>query len=49
VQQCIDADEEWYAGFVARTREYAKKLIDDPTVVEANRRIFRYASGGSSL
>ena len=49
VQQCIDADEEWYAGFVARTGEYAKKLIADPTVVEDNRRMFRYASGGSSL
>jgi glycosyltransferase involved in cell wall biosynthesis len=49
VQQCIDADEEWYAVFVARTREYAKKLIDDPAVVEANRKMFRYASGGSSF
>jgi hypothetical protein len=49
VQQCIDANEEWYAGFVARTGEYAKKLIADPTVVEDNRRMFRYASGGSSL
>jgi glycosyltransferase involved in cell wall biosynthesis len=49
VQQCIDADEEWYAGFVARTREYAEKLIDDPAVVEANRKMFRYASGRENL
>ena len=49
VQQCIDADEEWYASFVARTREYAKKLIADPTVIEANRRMFRYASNCSNL
>ncbi len=49
VQQCIDADQEWYAGFVDRTRKYAKKLIADPTVVEDNRRMFRYAAGESSL
>lgn len=41
VQQCIDADEEWYAGFVDRTREYAKKLIADPAVAAANRKMFR--------
>jgi glycosyltransferase involved in cell wall biosynthesis len=49
VQQCIDAGDEWYAGFVVRTREYAKKLIADPAVVEANRKMFRHASTTLSL
>jgi glycosyltransferase involved in cell wall biosynthesis len=49
LQQCIDADEEWYAGFRARAREYAQKLIADPAVLEANRKMFWYASRTASL
>ena len=49
LQQCIDADEEWYASFRARAREYAQKLITDPSVLEANRKMFWYASSAASL
>jgi glycosyltransferase involved in cell wall biosynthesis len=43
LQQCVDADEEWYAGLVVGAKDYAKKAASDPAIVEDNRRIFRYA------
>jgi glycosyltransferase involved in cell wall biosynthesis len=47
IQQCVDADEEWYAALVARTTEYAKLLASDPAILEENRRMVRYATAGS--
>jgi glycosyltransferase involved in cell wall biosynthesis len=47
IQQCVDADEEWYAELVARTTEYAKLVASDPAILEENRRMVRYATAGS--
>jgi glycosyltransferase involved in cell wall biosynthesis len=47
IQQCVDADEEWYAALVARTTEYAKLIASDPAILEENRRMVRYATAGS--
>jgi glycosyltransferase involved in cell wall biosynthesis len=49
LQQCIDADDEWYRDFRARAREYARRVIADPAVLEANRKMFSYASRAASL
>ncbi len=40
LQQCVDADEEWYAPLRARAKEYARKRKADPGVIEANRKLF---------
>jgi glycosyltransferase involved in cell wall biosynthesis len=47
LQQCVDADEEWYAALVIGAKEYAKKAASDPAILEENRRIFRYATAVS--
>jgi glycosyltransferase involved in cell wall biosynthesis len=47
IQQCADADEEWYAALVARATKYAKMAASDPAILEENRRMFRYATAGS--
>jgi glycosyltransferase involved in cell wall biosynthesis len=47
IQQCVDADEEWYAELVARATEYAKITASDPAIIEENRRMFRHATAGS--
>ena len=47
LQQCVDADEEWYAALVARATEYARLAASDPAILEENRKMFRYATAGS--
>jgi glycosyltransferase involved in cell wall biosynthesis len=47
IQQCVGADEEWYAALVDRATEYAKMAASDPAIIEDNRRMFRYATAGS--
>jgi glycosyltransferase involved in cell wall biosynthesis len=44
LQQCVDADEEWYAALVARAAEYGKMAASDPAIIEENRRMFRNAA-----
>jgi len=43
LQRCIDADDEWYSALSARAAIYAEKHMFAPGVIEANRRLFRYA------
>jgi glycosyltransferase involved in cell wall biosynthesis len=40
LQQCVDADEEWFAPRRANAEEYARKRVADPEVLDANRRLF---------
>jgi glycosyltransferase involved in cell wall biosynthesis len=43
LQQCVDADGEWYAALSARARNYAAKQASDPQTIAANRRLFQQA------
>jgi glycosyltransferase involved in cell wall biosynthesis len=43
LQQCVDADDESYAAFRARAKEYAERFVANPEVVEANRKLFKNA------
>jgi glycosyltransferase involved in cell wall biosynthesis len=47
IKLCVEAGEEWYAGLSARANAYGEKLASDPSVIEANRRMFRLAGGMS--
>jgi glycosyltransferase involved in cell wall biosynthesis len=40
LQQCVDADEKWFAPRRANAEEYARKRVADPEVIDANRRLF---------
>jgi glycosyltransferase involved in cell wall biosynthesis len=44
LQQCVDADGEWYAGLEARAAEYGHQAASDPSIIDENRRMFRYAA-----
>ncbi len=44
LQQCVDADGEWYAGLGARAAEYGIQASSDPSIIEENRKMFRYAA-----
>jgi glycosyltransferase involved in cell wall biosynthesis len=43
LQQCVDADEEWFAPLRAKAEEYARKCVADPGVIDANRKLFQNA------
>jgi glycosyltransferase involved in cell wall biosynthesis len=43
LQQCIDADDATYSKFTARATQYARRFLENPELVEANRRLFRRA------
>jgi glycosyltransferase involved in cell wall biosynthesis len=45
LQQCVNADEEWYAQLRVKAREYARERIADPGILEANRKLFEKAMG----
>jgi glycosyltransferase involved in cell wall biosynthesis len=47
LQQCVDADGDWYATLVDRAAEYGKMAASDPAIIEENRRMFRYAASDS--
>lgn len=44
LQQCVDADGDWYAELRARAAEYGRIAASDPAIIEANRMMFRYAT-----
>jgi glycosyltransferase involved in cell wall biosynthesis len=44
LQQCVDADGDWYAALAARTAAYGKMAANDPAILEENRRMLRYAA-----
>jgi glycosyltransferase involved in cell wall biosynthesis len=44
LQQCVDADEEWYGRLVARAAAYGRMAASDPAVIEENRRMLRFAA-----
>jgi glycosyltransferase involved in cell wall biosynthesis len=44
LQQCVDADGEWYAGLEARAAEYGHQAASDPSIIDENRRMFKYAA-----
>ncbi len=44
LQQCVDADGEWYAGLEARAAEYGNQASSDPSIIDENRKMFRYAA-----
>jgi len=48
LQQCVDADGEWYSAISARAAEYGKLAASDPVIAEDNRRMFRYATRTSA-
>lgn len=45
LQRCVDMGEEEHRAMSERAMEYARKKIEDPEAVEANRRLFRIAFG----
>ena len=45
LQQCIDADEEWYTPLRANAAEFARAYVADSGVIEANRRLFANTKG----
>ncbi len=47
LQQCVDADGDWYAMLVERAAEYGKMAASDPSIIEENRRMFRFALSDS--
>jgi glycosyltransferase involved in cell wall biosynthesis len=49
LQQCIDAEEEWYDALVARAAAYGNMAASDPVIIEENRNLFRYAACQASL
>jgi glycosyltransferase involved in cell wall biosynthesis len=49
LQQCVDADGDWYATLVDRAAEYGKMAASDPAIIEENRRMFRYAASDSPV
>ena len=44
LQQCVDADNQWYSDVSARAITYADRCASDPEAVEANRALFRFAA-----
>jgi hypothetical protein len=44
LQQCVDEDGEWYAGLEARAAEYGIHAASDPSIIDENRRMFRYVA-----
>jgi glycosyltransferase involved in cell wall biosynthesis len=47
LQQCVDADGEWYAGLEARAAEFGNLAASDPSIFEENLKIFRHAASTS--
>ena len=43
LQQCVDADAEWWAAFSARAMNHGAKHASDPETIAANRRLFQRA------
>jgi glycosyltransferase involved in cell wall biosynthesis len=44
IQQCVDADGDWYAALSANAKQYGERIMSDPEVVNGNRRLFQDAS-----
>jgi glycosyltransferase involved in cell wall biosynthesis len=44
LQQCVDADDKWYAALSARAMKYGVKRSSDPEMIAANRRLLQQAS-----
>jgi glycosyltransferase involved in cell wall biosynthesis len=40
LQQCIDADEQWYTQLRAKAKEYARRRVTDPGMIDAYRILF---------
>jgi glycosyltransferase involved in cell wall biosynthesis len=47
LQQCVDADGDWYSGLEKRAAEYGNMAASDPSIIEENRKMFRYAVADS--
>jgi len=43
LQHCVNGDDEWFAAMSKRAKAYAEKQVCDPTIIEANRRLFQCA------
>jgi len=43
LQQCVDADYECYSAISASAQAYAKRRLQDPEVIQANRELIQYA------
>jgi glycosyltransferase involved in cell wall biosynthesis len=43
LQQCVDAGDELYAALRVRAKEYAESHLNNPGIVEANRKLFNLA------
>jgi glycosyltransferase involved in cell wall biosynthesis len=41
LQQCVNGDDEWHAGWSMRAMDYAAKHASSPETIHANRRLFR--------
>jgi glycosyltransferase involved in cell wall biosynthesis len=41
LQQCVDADGEWFAALSASAKRYAKRVTSAPEIIDATRRLFR--------
>ncbi len=44
LQQCVDADGEWYAGLEERAAVYGIQASSDPSIIDENRKMLRYAA-----
>jgi glycosyltransferase involved in cell wall biosynthesis len=44
LQQCVDAEGDWYAELEIRAAEYGNQAASDPTIIAENRRMFRYVT-----
>jgi glycosyltransferase involved in cell wall biosynthesis len=45
IQRCVDMDEEEHRAMRDAAFAYARKRLEDPAAIEANRRLFRVAFG----
>ncbi len=45
LQQCIDADEEWYTPLRVKAEEFARVCVADPGVIDASRKLFGNTKG----
>ncbi len=43
LQQCVDADDQWFTELSRRAMDYAAKRASDPGTIEANRKLFQKA------
>jgi glycosyltransferase involved in cell wall biosynthesis len=51
LQQCVDGDDEWHAALSTRAADYAAKHSGDPSIIDANSRLFQraFARAGRAL